>query len=135
MAGKKEVLDLLKANGGKMSGGQVTKQLNIDPDDWKVLKTALKDEGHVELGRGRGGTLSLTGNDSAVVESVSKADSEEDIAKKRANNMAIARESKKRQSKEAQRNKEIIDDALERARKDFPDYHCEFHATNSLLEI
>lgn len=50
----------LPKDGSKISGGTIKDRLGIGTIEYGQAKKELKEEGFVELGKGRGGTISLT---------------------------------------------------------------------------
>lgn len=53
-----KVFDYLK-DKGKVSGGTVRNDLQLNKSDWSKAKLELAEHGLVKLGRGRGGTIQL----------------------------------------------------------------------------
>lgn len=54
------LLEGLPKDGSKVSGGTIRDRLNLSTIEYGQAKKQLKEEGLVELGRGRGGTIRLT---------------------------------------------------------------------------
>lgn len=122
----KQVLEYVKKNGGKLSGGIIKGELGLKDSEFKKAKTELKQYGLVELGRGRGGTIT-------VVEGVPVP--EETPKRTRAEIMADAREEKEAKKRENKKHKKMVEIGLEKASKDYPDSVLEFDSVNLKEEI
>lgn len=58
---KQSVLDAIPNEGDKLSGGEVKKRFGLIDEDWKSIKAELSQQGLVILGRGRGGSVTRSG--------------------------------------------------------------------------
>ncbi len=105
-----KIFEYLPEDGSKVSGGQIKKDLEISAKDFKAAKSFLKGKGVVEVGRGRGGTISRIASEIPEEKKLSKAEI-----------MAMAREEKEAKSKAAKRAKRIRAEALSRHSDTFPD--------------
>lgn len=99
-------------NVGKVSGGNVKAALDLSDTEYKKGKNELKENGLVELGRGRGGTIQLI--EGAEIPEEPKKPSKSDI-------MKIAREEKQATSNAQKHRDRIRAKALEDAEAEFPD--------------
>jgi hypothetical protein len=122
----KDVLEYLKENGPKLSGGVVKDGLSIKDSEFRKAKDELKTYGLVELGRGRGGTLSYIEGVPLPTEAPKRS---------RAEIMAAAREEKEAKSKQLKKYRKMVEKGLEKAKEDYPDKDLEFDAINLKEDI
>lgn len=106
----KSILDYVKEEG-KVSGGNVKSDLGLKDSEFKKAKDELKTYGLVELGRGRGGTLTHVEGVPLPTEAPKRSRSEM---------LADAREEKAAKSKQSKKNKKMVEDGLKQANKDYP---------------
>lgn len=107
-----KILDVLPEDGSKISGGQVLDKVDLSKSEFKKGKEWLRDNGMVELGRGRGGTISrIVG---AVAPPEPKKLSKAEV-------MKIAREERQSKSRIRKQRDRLAEKALKEAEKEFPD--------------
>jgi hypothetical protein len=110
----KTILEYVKENGGKLTGGIVKSELGLKDSEFKSAKGELKTYGLVELGRGRGGTITYIEGVPLPTEAPKRSRSEI---------LADAREEREAKSRQAKKYKKIISDVLEKAAQDYPQLH------------
>lgn len=118
----KSVLDFVKENG-KVSGGTVKDCLSLKNSEFIEAKNELKTYGLVEVGRGRGGTITHVEGVPLPTEAPKRS---------RAEILADAREEKAEKKREQQKYKQRIDEAIKKATKSYPDNTIEldFYSPN-----
>lgn len=115
-----QILDTLKEfpdNSG--TGGEIKEATSMKDHIFKKAKVELKDAEMITLGRGRGGRVTLVEG--------AEPPAEETKGLTKADHMALAREEKEAKKAKKLQYEAQKKEALEAAKKEFPDLDCEFH--------